>query len=200
MIKNSLLVLAGATLLASSFASAAMITGSIAYEGDFTFVGGTNFQNSSGLAIVSPVTDFVATGVLGINDMNTDGVMTASGFTWTPPGAQNPAISSNPLWTLTNLPDSFWFEVETLEVDYQFGPIPGNVSGLGLSGTGTLYGVGYDPTPATWTFTGDSAGSMVRVFSSDTFAEPIPEPSTILGLISLAIVGTALALRLRARR
>jgi hypothetical protein len=64
-------------------------------------------------------------------------------------------------------------------------------TGLVLKGTGTVYGNGFDPTPGTWSFSGDKTGTTF-VFSSTTSTEAVPEPTSLL-LLGTGVLGLALA-------
>ena len=68
-------------------------------------------------------------------------------------------------------------------------------AGLVLGGSGTVSGNGFDPTPASWSFSGDRTGNTFA-FSSTTRTErtPVPEPTSLLLLrIGLLTAGLGMA-------
>ena len=70
-----------------------------------------------------------------------------------------------------------------------------NPSQLILAGTGTVSGTGFDNTPATWSWSGDTSGGGLFTWSSTVTA--VPEPA--LPIVGLASLGMAMIYRRRGR-
>ena len=89
-----------------------------------------------------------------------------------------------PLWTFTVGETTFSFDLESVSVSLR------SSTQLGLEGMGTVRADGYDDTPMQWTFSGDSAGGILRFSAA---AATVPEPSVVgllgLGLIAMGAVG-----------
>jgi hypothetical protein len=95
----------------------------------------------------------------------------------------NPLTPSpvSPLWTITENGNTYSFDLSSLNVDFQ------NNFSLALTGTGTLFATGYDPTPGIWSFTGNSGGGPTSTFTWSS--TNVPEPGALIafgtGLIGL---------------
>lgn len=168
-----LLALVGGGLVAGT-AMAAPISGSISFTGDWdavdsswavTTIGaatGISFNDTDGdlfnANVQSATADFA--GLVGFDNA------TFQDFQFSPFSA-----SIDPLWSVND----FWFELNTLNVDYQ------SDSALVLSGYGTITATGFDATPGSFNFSGNSF--------TWSATSAVPEPATMLlfgtGLIGL---------------
>src|SRR4029453_9493060 len=155
-----LLKLTLAVLTAALVASEA---GAVMVDGAITFAGGAKFDTNS-LATATRVTLFKSVKVMSedgdfsafVND--DDAVAMAVPYIFTP-STPTPA-----LWSV----GGFTFDLDGSVVVLQ------NADFLLISGTGTITGNGFDPTPGTWSFTSQSpkAGGVFSFSSSDGFAAP----------------------------
>jgi hypothetical protein len=164
----------------SSSASAMQISGEIGFGGTFVATGGTGLGDATGVDIdlafvLAAVGDFTPT--IGAT------------ATFTPLVFDPPGVPVSPLWEIVLGPDTYSFDLEDVWVDVQ------NSTELALSGTGTLMITGFDPTPGTWVFTGNTQGQLFT-FSAGNAAS-VPEPG-ILMLLGVGVLGLALARRRRA--
>jgi hypothetical protein len=110
-------------------------------------------------------------------------VVTWTDFSWNPP-----STPVTPLWTYMFGGDTYSFDLATLTVVSQ------SSSFLNLTGTGTatISGGLYDPTPGTWSFTiSDTGGpnaNMRFVYVSNTAAEGVPEGGSAIALLGFALL------------
>jgi hypothetical protein len=102
-----------------------------------------------------------------------------------------PAAGYSSFWTILDSVNqkTYSFELTTLSV---FGQPSANF--LSLSGTGTLFATGYDPTPGEWNFSAQKAGTgALTSYSWSSSNATVPEPSAMLifgtGLFGLAGIG-----------
>lgn len=90
-------------------------------------------------------------------------------------------LNPNPLlWNL----GSFTLSLTSMTVDAQ------SATQLLLTGTGTLAGAGFDPTPATLSWTGNGPGSMYS-WSATVSAVPVPAAVWLFGSGLLGLIGMA---------
>jgi len=173
-------VLAGIALLFSgASASAAFVSGSITFSGDFAPTGGTGLGDATGIDFLGD--DFDVDGVTG--DFASAGIVAGdigsiNDFQF------NPLFPSpvSPLWSIAG----FAFELSAVNIEFQ---APGF---LLLSGTGTVSAAGFDDTAGSWSLSANQAGSIFNFSSGTTVAEPAS-----LALIGLGLIGLAAGRRKR---
>lgn len=165
-------------LFLSTTANAALINGTIELAGAWTPVD----------SVPSPVTIDTATGIDFTNDQAA--VMASSGDMALPfltlatmndfqfnPLAPNPVT----VWSV----GGFSFSMDNVTIDTQ------TASALTLSGSGMITGGGFDPTPGTWAFSGQTASNITFSWSSSNLAVPIPPAVWLFGSGLLGLVGIA---------
>ena len=170
LLKLTLAVVVAA--LVASGAEAAMVNGAI------TFAGGAKFDTNS-LATATRVNTFKNVKVMSedgdfaafVND--DDAVAMAAPYIFTP------STPTPGLWSV----GGFTFDLASSTVVLQ------NADFLLISGTGTITGNGFDPTPGTWSFTTQSPKSNggFSFSSSDGFVAP--EGGSTVALLGLGLTG-----------
>jgi len=155
LLKLTLSVVAAA--LVTSGAQAAML------EGAITFAGGAKFDTNS-LATATRVTLFKNVLVMSEDGDFTGIVNDNDAVTMAVPYIFTPSTATPALWSV----DGFTFDLDASVVVLQ------NADFLLISGTGTITGNGFDPTPGTWSFTAQSpkANGVFSFSSSDGFVAP----------------------------
>jgi hypothetical protein len=155
-------------------AQAATITGNI------DFGAGTVTYDTNSLATATMVKTWTNTQVtLASGDFATfaslgDAVTMVGDPTGMTPWVFNPSTPTTPLWQV----DGFTFNLASSTVKTQ------NAFFLNISGVGTVSGNGFDPTPATWSFTSTNAnGQPEDVFTFTTETTPVPEASTTVTVL-----------------
>ena len=170
LLKLALAVLAAA--LVTSGAQAAMV------EGAITFAGGAKFDTNS-LATATRVTLFKNVKVMSEDGDFTGIVSDDDAVTMAVPYIFTPSTATPALWSV----DGFTFDLDGSVVVLQ------NADFLLISGTGTITGNGFDPTPGTWSFTAQSpkAGGVFSFSSSDGFLAP--DGGSTVALLGLGLTG-----------
>lgn len=173
-------------------AGAVSISGEIGFGGNFVPVDGTWAQTGTAsatgidfdpnLMIVSSATgDFAGASFLGsIVDFQFDPSLGINdGF-----GGVTTVASITDFWTI----DGFSFELTSA--------VPGFTNDpnqfLVLEGAGTITAAGFDPTPGTWDFTGDTTNGGTFTWSAGTTVAVVPLPAAIWLFASglIALIGT----------
>ena len=170
LLKLTLAVLAAA--LVASEAQAVMVDGAI------TFAGGAKFDTTS-LATATKVTLFKNVLVMSEDGDFTGIVNDLDAVTMAAPYIFTPSTPTPALWSV----DGFTFDLDASVVVLQ------NANFLLISGTGTIMGNGFDPTPGTWSFTTQSPKSngVFSFSSSDGFVAP--EGGSTVALLGLGLSG-----------
>ena len=170
LLKLTLAVLAAA--LVASEAKAVMV------EGAITFAGGAKFDTNS-LATATRVTLFKNVKVMSEDGDFTGIVNDDDAVTMAVPYIFTPSTPTPGLWSV----DGFTFDLDGSVVVLQ------NADFLLISGTGTITGNGFDPTPGTWSFTAQSpkANGVFSFSSSDGF--PAPDGGSTVALLGLGLTG-----------
>jgi hypothetical protein len=184
--KRSLVVLFFALACAAvpSKAAAVPITGSIGFGGSIAGgAGSINWATVNSIDIESNqavVLCFGATPCSGsyavFNDADLE-LAVYNDFTFAPG-----LVVTNPIWSA----DGFGFNLTSIT------SVTRGTAGILITGLGTAFGpAGFDPTPATWSFSADET-SEIR-FSSTTAA--VPDGGSMLALLGLGMLGLGVARR-----
>ena len=136
--------------------------------------------------VAGPITAGSATGdFLTALDLNGDvGQMRDFSFSGTG-SAAFPLAPLTPLEVFPNLT----FNLATLTVVSQ------STAVLVLTGTGTFVAPGFDPTPGTFVFTGQTAGGSSFSFSASQAATAVPDGGSTLALLGAALLALGAARR-----
>ncbi|GEM_PF-691855 len=130
-----------------------------------------------------------------VNLWNTSFVLQSTGdFSSVAPGTNvtmatpwifNPSTPTNALWSV----GGFTFDLNASVIVQQ------TANFLNITGTGTISGNGFAPTPGRWSFTAsDSDGSNRTSFGFQTDSAAVPEP-TSMTLLGLGAITAAVLLR-----
>ena len=171
LLKLTLAILSVA--LVASEAQAVMVDGAI------TFAGGAKFDTTS-LATATRVTLFKNVKVMSEDGDFTGIVNDNDAVTMAVPYIFTPSTATPGLWSV----DGFTFDLDGSLVVLQ------NADFLLISGTGTITGNGFDPTPGTWSFTAQSpSANGVFSFSASGDFNPVPDGGSTVALLGLGLTG-----------
>jgi hypothetical protein len=180
--RSGLLGACGAGVLALGMvasAHAALIDGSISLSGGFTPVDAVPLPTTLGAA-----TGIDFDGSAAVNQATGD-FSGSVGHTATMVDFQfSPVLAPNPVtvWSV----DGYTFSMDTVAVDFH------NANFLLLSGSGTVSGTGFDPTPGTWVFGGQTANQASFSWSaSSATVVPVPAAVWLFGSGVLGLMGVA---------
>jgi hypothetical protein len=179
ILKTVLAVGTVATVISS--AQAVQIDGFIEFVSDPTksvSIVGPNLAGATGLDFQAGPNAYIQDTASGDFQVECPGTATFHDFTF--------GSAVDPVWVLTSGNFSFALDTSTKTV----GEIAG-ITFLNISGTGTVTGVGYDPTPGEFSFTISSANpSRVNFgWQSTTTATPAPDGGATAILLGVGFVG-----------
>ena len=166
-------------------AKADFAIGSVGFGGAFFPVPLGPLGDADGINVIANVA--VVTVVSGDFDtfLNFTDLVTYNDFTF------NPSTAVAGLWTGGGFTFNLAGSVIVSQTD----------TGVVLSGSGTVTGNGFDPTPAAWSFSGDRTTNTFA-FSSTTSTEPpvvTPEPTSLL-LLGIGLLTGGLGVARQNRR
>jgi len=105
---------------------------------------------------------------------------------FTAPWTFDPSTLTSPLWTA----GGFTFDLASSAIEAQFSAGP--LKFLNVSGTGTVTGHGYDPTPGNWSFTTQSPSSSGRFSFSAAAQTSVPDNGGTVALLGMAVLAIGL--------
>jgi hypothetical protein len=159
-------------------AQAAQITGLLNISGTATF-------DTTSLDSATTVLSFTDVVTGGGNTGDFAGIGPLTPVAMASPYVFNPSTPTPLLWSVSG----FTFSLQTSSVDFQ------DNTYLLISGTGTLFGPGFDPTPGEWAFTSQNPGALNHAtftFSAGTVAVPVPDGGMTVALLGAGLLGLAL--------
>ena len=160
-------------------ANAAFINGAI------TFAGGAIYDTMS-LATATRVNTFLDVTVMSDDGDFSSFVNVGDSVTMAQPWIFTPSTPTPGLWSV----GGFTFDLDGSTVVLQ------NSDFLVISGSGTVSGNGFDPTPMTWNFTSQSPDANgVFSFSASGNAGGVPDGGTTVALLGFALIGLELLRR-----
>jgi hypothetical protein len=176
-IQKLFLAILAAGFVTSAFtiqqAQGAMINGAI------TFAGGAVYDTTS-LATATRVNTFTDVRVMSGDGDFAGFVNVGDSVTMATPYIFMPSTPTPNLWTV----GGFTYDLTSSTVVLQ------NADFLVITGTGTVSGNGFDPTPGVWNFTSQSpAANGVFSFSASNGSTGVPDGGTTAALLGIGLVG-----------
>lgn len=148
-------------------------------NGSMTFSGGAVFDTAS-LATATRVNTFSDVVVQSRDGDFATTVSQNESVTMVQPYIFMPSTPTPGLWSV----GGFTFDLASSTVVLQ------NSNFLLITGVGTIYGNGFDPTPGTWSFTSQSPSSNgIFSFSAGSAAQGVPDGGTTVALLGFALAG-----------
>jgi hypothetical protein len=154
-----------------------VITASSAIQGNITFSGGSTLDTGNANTAHS-VTSFVNTVVQSVSGDFDSFINPLDPATFSAPWVFDPSTPTSALWTV----GGFTFDLLTSAIVMRSGGF------LIVSGTGTISGNGFDPTPGTWSFTTQNP-SADGLFSFSGSGLAVPDGGAAVALLGLALIG-----------
>lgn len=176
-IPKLVLAVLAAGLATSAFTSqqaqGAMINGAI------TMAGGAVYDTVS-LATATRVNTFSDVAVMSMDGDFSGFVNVGDSVTMAMPWIFSPSTPTPGLWTV----GGFTYDLTSSTVIIQ------NADFLVISGTGTISGNGFDPTPGVWNFTSQEPDANgVFSFSASGGGTGVPDGGTTVALLGIGLVG-----------
>lgn len=174
------LLAATALMMLTTSVWAVPITGTINFTGSEILVPpGTDLLGATGINFGASQTEGLGSGTYAAIAAGTPVIFTD--FTFKPTSGVIPIPS---LWTMTHLGNSYSFDLDTVNIEFQ------SKNFLNLFAEGVLHATGYDDTPGSWFYSSQDGGTA---FSAESSPAPVPEPGTIVllgaGLFALTVFG-----------
>jgi VPDSG-CTERM motif len=176
-ISKRLFAIAAACAFGLISAQAAQITGLLNISGTATF-------NTNSLATATQVTQFTDVTVGGGSTGDFASIPAGTLVAMASPYIFSPSTGTPALWNV----GGFTFDLQTSTVVLQ------NNHFLSITGTGTIFGAGFNPTPGVWAFTSQNSSGRPHstfTFSANTEAQGVPDSGMTVTLLGLGLIGLA---------